>query len=467
MMLRRDNDLAVFRIRLDRRGRELADGRRVSAVVFELHVGSQAVVELARVSPAELGLPDEGSSSSRGDLPITLPAGLLEAAALRDALAGRSALWLELPAPSGLLRPLPWEAALHPLGVPVLRLPYFALRPSATAGRLTIAVCASSPAAKGSIDVPAAMERFVAAVRRRVGAATRVHVFTDEDWAGEVRAVLQADAGVTVHEPREAADYALPRRTTEISDNPTLQNPWLLWIREKLADAAVDHVHFYCHGYRAGDGGALALASSPLINTDRRLSRFVGAPELLAFLSTVGAWSAGFTGPDNNYSQLGLRALADAVAEGRPGPVLAHEATWDDPTFAELGDALSATIGPLPAEPPRLENAAVWIHPHRIHETTYPTEGESARGDGFLDAASHSMLFGTATAEALAASVTPTWVASSARILEQAQAKWLSSTQTGLGDVAAEGTWPEQAADALRYVSGLLEAHVRESGDRR
>jgi hypothetical protein len=459
VILRRENDLAVLRIRLDRRSVGGPGKRLGPAVVFELVVGTGDALELARVPPGELGVPEQGLSGVRHELPITLPAGLVGHPAIGAALADRSALWLELPAPSGPLRPLAWEAALAQLPVPVLRLPYFALRPVPTDGPCTIAICASSPAAKGRIDIADGVQRFLEVIRDQLGWATRVHVFTDAEWSWE----LSDGDGVTVHDPRRAADYALPRRSTAVSDTSTVDNPWLRWMHDELAGSAVDHVHFLCHGFLAADGGAVALAPSPTDNSDRRISRFVGAGETVALLTALGAWSVGFTGPDGNYSELGLRALADAVAEGRPGPVLAHETTGDE-RFTELGAALAVAIGVPPDPVPRWRRTALWIHPQRVQPSA-SSSGRPASGAALLDeSSSTSLLLGEQTTRALAATQTPSWVASSARILEQAQASWLSPTQAGVGEGASDPAWREQAESALRLAAELLEAHVRQSG---
>jgi hypothetical protein len=226
----------------------------------------------------------------------------------------------------------------------------------------------------------------------------------------------------------------------------------------------VDHLHFLCHGFLAADGGAVALAPSPLSNEDRRIGRFVGATETVTLLSALGAWSAGFTGPDGNYSALGLRALADAVAEARPGPVLAHETAGDE-DFTELGRTLTLALGSTQANAPAPGRTALWIHPERVQQSPYPVESAAAPADALLDdASSTSLLFGTATTAALAAPETPSWVASSARVLEQAQAAWLSPTQTGMGELGPDSEWRSQAESALRLAGELLEAHVRQAG---
>lgn len=453
-MLRRENDLAVLRIRLDRRGLGREDGRRDVAVVFEVVVGTGEPVELTRVAPGRLGIPERGIVGAGPDIPVTLPEELRDHRAIGKAMAGRTILWLELPAPSGPLRALAWETMLAPLAIPVLRLPYFALQPVATESPRTIAICASSPNAKAQIDIAEAVRRFLRVARERVDLLAPIHVFTDRSWARE----LEHDRGLMVHDPRDS----------EAGTGSTLQNPWTQWMRDQLARIAVDHVHFLCHGFLAADGGAIALAPSPLANEDRQTSRFVGPNETVALLSALGAWSVGYSGPADNYSRLGLRALADAVAEARPGPVLAHE-TEDDPGFAELGRGLALAIGP---DAPRLVRpgpAVLWIHPQRVEDSPYPTEtvaeteAGTTPGELLLDSNSTSMLFGPATTAALAAPNTPSWVASSARVLEQAQAAWLSPTQTGLGASGPDPDWSRQAADALRQASGLLEQHVREA----
>ena len=55
----------------------------------------------------------------------------------------------------------------------------------------------------------------------------------------------------------------------------------------------LDFVHFVGHGYLSGDRGAIAVATSPTVNTDQQWSRFIGSVELNTFLSQVGAWGLG------------------------------------------------------------------------------------------------------------------------------------------------------------------------------
>lgn len=457
-ILRRENDLAVLQVRLNRRGRRLPGGILGPAVTFSVQVGAaESATEIGMVPPDTLGIRDGRTVSDRALRAVALPAEIVRASALLDALDGRSALWLEFPAPSGPLRMLPWEALLTPVGVPLLRLPYFALRPSTAGEALNIAVCASSPLAKVSIDVPHAMTLVVEAAHAAAPGPVTVHVFTDQNYWGAIHDALAHHHDVVVHDPHQAQQYALPRRTHRVPSTAALQNPWMLWMRDTLSGTAVDHVHFYGHGYLGTDSGAVALASSPMVNTDESLSRFVGSAEVLALLSTLGSWSVAFSGPPDNYSAVGLREIAGAVAEARPGPVLAHE-TEVDPSLEQLATALRlAWAG---GEPAPLAGVALWVHPQLVSGQAYP--GQRQQEPMLVDADSQSQLLSGATLAALGSSSTPTWVASTARIIEQAQAQWFCATQSDRpGAISTRDA--ESATAALRLASDLLERHVQGS----
>jgi hypothetical protein len=174
------------------------------------------------------------------------------------------------------------------------------------------------------------------------------------------------DTRVFVHDPGKAGSYKIPERTSEIRSFRELQSPWLLWMREALGDRSVDLVHFLCHGYMSDMKGALAFAESPLRNNDPRWSRFVGSDEINTLLTQVGAWSVAFDSPRDNFSEMGLRAVADALAQTRPGPALHHESRLDDAKLSELGGAFRFLFDPSPSVPQSWRSIAVCCQPFRV-----------------------------------------------------------------------------------------------------
>ena len=63
-----------------------------------------------------------------------------------------------------------------------------------------------------------------------------------------------------------------------------------------------------------------------------------------SLFNPVGAWSAAFSSPEQNYSEMGLRLFADTIAQMRLGPVLHHE-TRLDPQREALADAYRFLFG--------------------------------------------------------------------------------------------------------------------------
>jgi hypothetical protein len=132
-----------------------------------------------------------------------------------------------------------------------------------------MAVCASSPRAKTGFDAAGMLIRYVDAIGRAVHQKRRVHVFADADQHHRLAHEWQGQPEVVVHDPRNAERFELPERTPEIGTGATVRNPWLLWMLDELSGRAIDAVHFICHGYFAGDRGAIALASSPMVKPMR------------------------------------------------------------------------------------------------------------------------------------------------------------------------------------------------------
>jgi hypothetical protein len=459
------DELVVLRIHLDRRG-ATPGGRTdpkdpsASAAVFELVRGGNTPVRVTAVPVAALGI-GQGVRGDQRAHEFRMPPEVVPA--LADQIGSVNALWLEIPAPHGYLRLVPWEQLLAPLGVPVLRLPYFALRPGNVGGSTReIAVVASTPQAKEWFPLHVLIGRYVGLVQNvldeALGTAALIHVFADRSWNDLLRETFSGRADVVVHDQAGAAKFARPTRTRAVGTGNKVSNPWLRWVLEKLAGRAVDAVQFICHGYYAGGRGAIALAVSPIDDDDPDISRFIGAPELATFLTTAGAWAVGLTGPRGNFSPVGLLELADRLASTRPIHVLAHDSELD-PELHDLEQAYPAMLAaePLP-HAPRIGNGALWVHPNLVGEARPSPIQAPASAAARLDDTGRTGLLGAATERALAAPSTPAWVAACARVLEQIQGDLLNPLGAPGGQAATAA--PSEVANALRFAADLLDRHV-------
>ncbi|MET8628444.1 hypothetical protein ABZW30_32665 [Kitasatospora sp. NPDC004669] len=201
------------------------------------------------------------------------------------------------------------------------------------------------------------------------------------------------------------------------------------------------------HGYLAGERGAIALASTPLLNTDTMFSRFVGSAEMSALLTQVGAWCLVLTGPPYNYSGAGLRELADSIALVRPGVVLVDELDLDR-EGAQFAATVEMVFGEGPAAAEAMPGITCWAHPRFVEYPRPPQQADLLTADG------RSSLIEPATHDALASEQTPAWVAAATRYLEAQQSEWVPDT-TEAAEVDPD------AVAALRSVSRLLDNHVR------
>lgn len=443
-LVRSENDLPTIRIGLDRTGGTCGD------VVFEVLRGRGHGHEIARCSSLELGLPETPSADLSAAERCVLPSRVLSALTVavdqlgEASLPPRNAIWLELSGARGYLYLVPWEQLLTPLGRPVLRIPYHVLRPQASATTLSIALCVSSPSAKAEFDTINATAQMFAAWVVNAGRDVKLHVFADTDCYQElvVAAPLLSDA-VVCHDPRQAEDYRAPRRPEWRTGSTEITSPWLRWIRDALDGRAVDVLQFVAHGYLSGDRGAVALSRNPTY--DSEVAAFVGAVELTSFLAQIGAWALVLSGPRSNYSPVGLRGLADSVAQARPGATLVHELGLD-PLGLSFAQAVQLVFGHGLESAPPLPGLTCWVHPAGVQ---YPEFDQDAL---HLTGAGHSALIGNATEDAIAAADTPAWVAAGARYLEAQQSDWLPEQP--------DATVDPSAAIALQSVSSLLERHV-------
>jgi hypothetical protein len=448
MQIRSDMDLPTLRILLDPTRSSFVE------VEFQAVRGRGSPSTVARCGLRDLGLPDSLTGLRPiDDSAVTIPPDLLNQ--LSDAADGlgqspvkpESALWLEFPSPRGFLYVVPWERLLAPLERPLFRLPNHLVRPQASGAFLEVAICASSPAAKAAMAEREIMEALTEKYLVMTGLDVTVHLFTDYEWFSMVQsAVHQFGDRVRVHDPGGAPD---PRREYDrrarSSTPSSVSNPWLAWITDALKGRPLDVVHFVTHGFLSGDRGAIAVASSPTLNTDRVSSRFIEAAEVTTFLAEVGAWGLVLSGPPDNYSDAGLRELADTVARVRAGLTAVHE-IGADPQCEQFGSMLATVLSSEEPSQHALPASTCWVHPRFVEFPGWLKDELHINADG------SSAFVSGATKAALETPGTEAWVASASRALEAQQMRWLPDTEEERADPAA--------VTALSNVASLIERHV-------
>lgn len=361
-----ENGLVTLRVRVQPRGREVAAQLQLVSYLE----GNPRELQDWWLDSSMLGLP--ARIGAHWQPTRVLPAEVLQGlhAAVADlGLAPGLPLWLHLVKPFGVLGALDWEAALVPtLGRPLLRLPDFLELTREDSSLLDVALVCSEPVSEPRLNPPQVLQDVVAAVlagSRR--AHTTIHLFPDEAYHDGLCARFAHEPRVVVHDPQGARPHGVAPRAEGVgaADTGELQSPWLKWMRDSMKGRSLDAVHFVCHGCITDQRPALALAESPLSNRDRLDARYVGVRELAAFLTQVGAWSAVFSSPPGNYSEAGLRLLADSLAQARPGPVLFH--TLDAPGPApELQAMYGFLYAPAPSPVPEQHSWFAYCQPSLI-----------------------------------------------------------------------------------------------------
>jgi len=357
---------------------------------------------------------------------------------VRAALVGLAdqddpAYWLELPSPRGYLHLIPWERLLSSmLDRPLLRLPNFTLRPYAPGPSLRVVLAAGRAPSKPEFPVAEVVEQltllWLESTRRKV----LVEVFVDAADVGAVRDRLGDHAGVTVHDPDRA----------HVSASTVPQNGWIAWVGAALVGKATDVVHLVGQGTLVGERGALALPSITSRGPAAGWSGTLGTVELCGALGRIGAWSLMISAPPDNHCPAGLRDLADAVAQARPGVVALHELDGGG-AADQMRRALQMIYDGTPPYRP-LPGVICWSHPSFVAFPDFDVPLCSSDGT--------SALIADATHEVLSQVDTPAWVAAGARTLETLQARVIPTD----GQPA-----DPQAIAALQAVSELFEEHVR------
>jgi hypothetical protein len=262
-----------------------------------------------------------------------------------------------------------------------------------------------------------------------------------------------------------------------------LRSPWLLWMREALRGRAIDVAHFCCHGYLSRGRGALLFAQSPVDRSDRYLAGPVSAVELQTFLTQIGAWSSAFTSVPDNFSEPGMRALGDQIAQNRPGPMLMHNLRLD-PDAGALAAGYHFLYGSTPEAPPCSPALFIYCQPYlsadAVPEHAYvpPTgpgeavaKGLLPRGEpAFAELARNVMQEAQAARSHEPSPLDPlfggendvsSWVASTERFAEQVQLRYQ--------ELARDNLLPEQMRErqtrlAMETIDRLRKAVANEFG---
>lgn len=392
----------------------------------------QTTTDLVHASTQDFGIPDDLDAS--GSVEFRLPTGLLDS--IQQQLDARndaaSPLWIQFAGTVGALTALPWERLLRPLSVPVLRLPYSVIQPLVGDASMRVAVVGSMPRAKTPFDLPELVSRAID-VAQTTRPGTIVDVFVDGGWFEDVRAQERRwpePAGVTMHDPR-GVTFPEPSATWSIASTATPTNPWLQWVASALGTVPVDLVHFVCPGYHCVGQGSLALAQTPAHNEDDRLARFVGGTELQAFLRSTGAWYVHLTDATADVWGIGLRLLADELAQSRAGIV-----ALDAPHATDPETARSVRRFVLGEAPPVASATALYCHPGMV-------EGQDSLVDFDIGAAMRTLTLVGSDAETLVGQHDEVagWITSTQRFLEDQVGQLLANAQPSAGDSTAEPSW--------------------------
>jgi hypothetical protein len=360
------------------------------------------------------------------------------------------ALWIHLVKPYGMLGGVPWERRLQPAcRIPVVRLPDVlppAERPATT---YDVALCATVPNEYGGSSVVRMLPHVASEIARGVGERLRLHVFTDTAASDLVLEELnQRLAGnVVVHRvPRGLDSY-------NAHTAPAFESAWLRWIREAMAGRVLDAVHFIAHGCALGTDGALLTSLSPT-HDGRVFPYALQAAQLRAFLTAVGAVTAGFSAPPDNTSPYGLLRLVDDLGSLKAGPVLLDDA-GSTPNRDVLARTYRLVSAGEPDEAPADPALVLFVQPRRI-KGLEPTAG------GLVD---HVAPPTPAIEQHLERADTPLWVAASQQYLREREAELVRFRKSAREQppTPAQTAYYAGVEKALPRIRSVLDKHAEAS----
>jgi hypothetical protein len=182
-LLGQQGNVVVLELSLDRLSSTTSS---FGCTVFRLTVSGESLFEI-KAQCNEIGLPNnlrDAREYRYNEPTYRIPEIVIQELQnqLPQFLGPGFPLWLQLANDCGILPLVPWERLLQPhLGVPILRLPYFALKPfSPISSSFDIILCASTPVAKEPIPVAILLDiltrRLLDIVKRDL---VVIHVFAD------------------------------------------------------------------------------------------------------------------------------------------------------------------------------------------------------------------------------------------------------------------------------------------------
>lgn len=423
--------------------------------------------ETLELSGAELGLPATFEEAGRylysepsTKLPAVFVARLRQL--LQDVIEMNRPLWLQLDYPNGVLPLVPWERLLSQVAPwPVLRMPYHVTRPESSPETLDVALIATSPDPERRFAVEELVERHLLEITGAVPADSHVHVFADLATAtglqGRWGSAVPPGGRATLHDPRNAP------RLRESGEAPAdASEAWFEWIARALEGRSVDVLHFVAHGYVGSNQGMLVLADAPENPPGEAGADVIGARAIHSLARSIGAWCTVLTAPPTNYSVLGQRLLADALARQRPGPVGLLQ-FHSGSTAGAIGQAYAFLCGfttQVPLNPDQL----IYVHPAR---TGTPEQLARAANPAAIEW--NVLPEGLSAASGSAAEMlrkgrgAPQWLASYQRGLEQAGSTIAQSNRRPLRSTPSAAE--RGAEEALRFLAKAIHSRVKGPGE--
>lgn len=411
-VVRSENDLPTLRVHMSSQADE-ESGRPIPVAVFEVVRGRREARNVASVPARSLGLPDwMKASDTLPEARLRIPSDLAHSICEELTRVDRDdpCFWLELPTPRGYLHLFPWERFLSPtLGRPLVRLPYFKLRPEAPGTALHVVLAAGG--ASRQLPVSTVVKTLAETWMRSAKWTVTMDVFVAPEATEDTRRVLSSLQGVTVHDP------PTPEPSPEYRIDPSAaagRSRWFTWIGEQLAGRSVDVVHVASDGIFFAGRGALAVPSFEPSPPGVSRSDAISATEVCRALDRRGAFSFIATSWPENPSPAAMRDLSDIVAQSRPGVVAFQEFDRD----REATELLAAQRMLFEGEPPAtsLPGAICWSHPAFV---LFPEPPQLSNSDAT------TTLLSEHTQSVLASEDTPAWVAAGARALEGLHARAL------------------------------------------
>jgi hypothetical protein len=269
-----------------------------------------------------------------------------------------------------------------------------------------------------------------------------VHVFAGARWQGCLAGL--ASERIAVHDPAQAQHLAAALEATQSEAWQRISGAaWSNWVAATMQQRGVDAVHLLCRARCEETNAQLLLSGHPWADEPEAPLCAIELDELCLLLDRAGAWALSLlpleAGPDP-----ALAAVADSVAQRRPGLVLYHplaasggEATPTDfarfmfsggsapalflrdgflychPSFVDGEAAQRGRVRPKGGRRQAARDAVGELQPDGLALTGL--ELRTGNGAGAADGA------GPADAQAAgAAEVAPDWLGSTQRFLESA-----------------------------------------------